>query len=62
MIETDMTYTINRTTAEIDRVRNWAVEAEAEGVRHFPGMSYEDGVAAAIDWLVGDRDEAPDEA
>jgi hypothetical protein len=57
-----LTYTIQRNTAEIDRVRNWAAEAEAEGGRHFPGMSYEEGVIAAIDWLVGDRDDAPDES
>ena len=46
---------------KIQRVRSWAAEAEAFGRKHYPGMSYEEGVLAAIDWLFGDRREAPDE-
>lgn len=33
-------------------------QAEAGGSK-FRGMTYEDGVRAAIDWLLGDSDENP---
>lgn len=46
---------IKRTDAEIDRVLDWTNETP-----HFPGMTYEDGVRAAIDWLLGWSNDAPD--
>lgn len=43
----------------IDNVLNIADEAEEAGRSAYPGMSYEQGVAAAIRWLRGDVPEAP---
>lgn len=43
---------------EIDDVLNWCAEGEDEGT-HFRGMSYEQGVRAAIDWMQGNG-ERPD--
>ena len=45
---------------QIDEVLNWAVEAENKGGSKFPGMTYEQGVRAAIDWLVGNTSDRPD--
>lgn len=53
-------YEIKRTAEEIDRVMNWAAEGVDEG-SHYPGMSYEDGIRNAIEWIVGDQEDAPDE-
>lgn len=39
------------TQKQIDAVLNWCDEAEDEGRSHYPGMTYEQGVAAAIRWL-----------
>ena len=50
---------IKRTQSEIDEVMNWAGEAFDEGSR-FPGMSYEEGIMAAIDWLMGHTEDRPD--
>lgn len=49
-----------RTEDEIGRVENWAVEGFNNGSR-YPGMSYEQGVMDAIQWLRGDNDHAPDD-
>lgn len=35
-------------------------EARAQvGTPRFPGMSYEEGVVAALEWVLGHRDEIP---
>lgn len=49
---------IVREDAEIVRVDNWAVEA-MDTKSNYPGMSYEQGVADAIAWLLGGTDTAP---
>lgn len=41
------------TPNEIDNVLIWCFEAIDNG-SHFPGMTYEDGVEAAIRWLQGE--------
>ena len=38
----------------IDDVLNQCAEQEDEGCSRWPGMSYEQGVAAAIRWMQGD--------
>jgi len=53
--------TLVRTRDEIDRVIDWTINEEGQGRTRYPGMSYEEGVRDAIDWLLGDSDEAPDE-
>lgn len=46
---------------EIDQVINWAAQAEATGSSSFPGMSYEEGVRAAIEWMQGNGERPDDE-
>lgn len=41
------------TSDEIDDVLNECVESQNDGSK-FPGMSYEQGVEAAIRWMQGD--------
>jgi hypothetical protein len=50
--------TIVRTDKEIDDVLNAAMGAENEGTK-WPGMTYEQGVQAAIMWLLGDSSDNP---
>ena len=45
---------IKRTDAEIDAVLNDAVEGD-----RFAGMTYEQGVEAAILWITGQTDSKP---
>ncbi len=47
------------TEAEIDEVLNLAEEAEAERKTRWRGMTYEQGVAAAIRWLRGTSTDNP---
>lgn len=44
---------------EIDEAINQAVEQEDEGGTKWPGMSYEQGVSAALRWATGQSDEHP---
>jgi len=46
--------------AEIDRVLNWVAEADEDG-SHYPGATYEEGVRATIEWMMGRIQSAPDE-
>ena len=39
---------------DINDVLNQCVEAEESGDSKYPGMSYEQGVQAAIRWMQGD--------
>jgi len=52
---------VRRSEEEIDRVQNWAEDHVERGEQSFPGMSYEDGVANALRWVLGQSDDAPDE-
>lgn len=45
---------------EINEVLNWCMDADEHG-SNFPGMSYEQGAQAAIQWMSGDTDTRPDE-
>lgn len=44
---------------EISDVLNECLEKEIEGGSKFPGMTYEQGVSAAINWLTGESDSNP---
>ena len=46
------------TQDEIDEVLNQCMEQADEGGSRFPGMTYEQGVEAAIRWMQG-TDENP---
>lgn len=52
-------YGVQKTQDEIDEVLNQVYEAIDQGERRFPGMSYEQGVEAALEWVIGNRDEDP---
>jgi hypothetical protein len=54
-------YRICHTEAEIDAVRNAALDQMDKGGSAYPGMSYEEGVAVALDWAIdpGMDTEAP---
>lgn len=40
----------------MDQVEDWCMDADNEG-SHYPGMTYEQGVMAALDWLSGDAED-----
>jgi hypothetical protein len=50
---------IARTQDQIDEQINRAVESRDEHGTQWPGMSYEDGVDAALRWVTGESDDAP---
>ncbi len=52
-------YDIKPTDVEIDEQLNKAYEQEEKGGSKWPGMSYEQGVRTAIDWITGNTDELP---
>lgn len=47
------------TTEQIDACLNWCADAEESGTNFF-GMSYEQGVRDAIDWLQGNGSDPSD--
>lgn len=47
------------TDKQIDDVLNDVHEQIDEGGSRFRGMSYEEGVAAALHWVTGESDEHP---
>jgi hypothetical protein len=54
-----MKYTLKRSDDEINAQLNTAAAWEDSGGSSVPGMTYEQGVAAALKWLIGDSDEWP---
>lgn len=50
---------IVRTEDEIDAQAEKAWAQVREGGSRWPGMTYEQGVANAIEWLTGDNDDPP---
>lgn len=50
---------IIRTDEEIWDLLNQCSYAENEGVSKYPGMSYEQGIKAAIEWITGDINDHP---
>lgn len=51
---------MDRSMEEISRVTDWALEGVDCGTRH-PGMSYEQGVLDALNWMTGMDEHAPDQ-
>lgn len=47
-----------RTQSEIDEQMNLAADGENDGSK-YPGMSYEQGVKAALEWVTGITDTKP---
>jgi len=50
-------YNIKRGDDEIDTVLGWCVDNPGK----YPGMSYQDGIEAALLWVTGQTDENPAE-
>lgn len=50
-------YDIKRSDEEIDNALNWCIEDD--GRSHYPGMSYEQGIEAALLWVTGQNDDDP---
>lgn len=55
----EMSYRIVPTAKEIDDLLNECAKAEAEGNSKFFGMTYEQGIEAAIHWLTDAEREHP---
>ena len=56
---TNMSYTVERSDEEIDRVLNTAAFQCDTRTSRYRGLSYADGVMAAVGWLIGNTDESP---
>ena len=52
-------YMVKRSDEEIDEQLNIAMEQFDKGGSKFPGMTYEQGVAEALQWVLGDSDDQP---
>lgn len=52
-------YELARTPQEIDDTLNICAFAEDEGGSAYPGMTYEQGIKNAIEWLTGRTDDNP---
>lgn len=52
-------YRVVRSSEEIDKVMAKALKSEETGQSVYPGMTYEQGVVAAIDWLTQEGQEVP---
>jgi hypothetical protein len=50
-----MKFQVKQSDEDIARLENESAEAENNGSK-FPGMSYEQGITAALRWLQGDSD------
>lgn len=50
---------IARSEQEIWDLLNQCSESENEGSSKYPGMSYEQGVKVAIEWITGDIEDHP---
>jgi hypothetical protein len=54
-------YQIVRTDEDIEHLEVWAERTsfKTPGETHYPGMTYEDGVRQALDWLFGRKEDSP---
>lgn len=50
---------IVRTEQEIWDLLNQCAEVEETGSSNYPGMSYEQGIKVAIEWIIGDVKDHP---
>ena len=52
-------YTVKRDDEDIAHLEAWAMKTFETGESHYPGMTYEDGVREALDWLFGITEDSP---
>lgn len=50
---------IKLTQVQIDEVLNECTQQEEKGGSRWPGMTFEQGVQATLEWVSGDRDVSP---
>lgn len=50
---------IVRTEQEIWDLLNQCADSVETGISNYPGMSYEQGIKAAIEWITGDVNDHP---
>lgn len=50
---------IVRTKAEVDKVIDTCIENLNNNSHRYSGMTYEDGIRAGIEWLIGETDDYP---
>lgn len=48
-----------RTQREVDSVLGDCADSISEGSSKYPGLTYEEGVQAALDWILGNTDDQP---
>lgn len=54
-----MSYEVKQTDKEVDNIIDQCADSERDGVSKFPGMTYEQGVRAGIDWVTGNLEGSP---
>lgn len=57
--DTNTTNNMARLQSEIDKIIERCVECENNNESLYPGMTYEQGVRAAIEWMTGETNESP---
>jgi len=57
--EKQVAYEIKRPSDEIDNLLNRCNEQIEKGESKYPGMSYEQGIREAIEWITGWGDDPP---
>lgn len=56
-----MKYEIKRSNNAIDNLLNFCAHQEENGETLYPGMTYEEGVKTALEWVMGDIEDHPTE-
>ena len=51
--------TVTRTEEEVNEVIDKTAAQDNEGGSRWPGMTYEQGVRNALDWILGNNDDNP---
>lgn len=46
----------NRTEEQVEELRARCLESERRDTSEYPGMTYEQGILAALDWLCDDQE------
>ena len=52
-------YEIKQSEEDIAHLEAWAMKTFETGESHYPGMTYEDGVREALNWLFGRNENSP---
>ena len=50
---------LDRTDSAIQEQIDWCRDRQGNIVNNYPGMTYEEGVEAALQWVTGESEEKP---